>query len=38
VLWRRLFVHRWGKNVRHSNAQGWKVGEHGQQLAMHVIT
>ena len=28
VLWRRLFVHRWGKNVRHSSAQGWKVGEH----------
>lgn len=25
VLWRRLFVHRWGKNVRHSNAHGWKV-------------
>lgn len=26
VLWRRLFVHRWGKNVRHSNTQTWKVG------------
>jgi len=25
VLWRRLFVHRWGKNVQHSNAHGWKV-------------
>jgi hypothetical protein len=28
VLWRRLFVHRWGKNVRHSNTQSWKVGAH----------
>jgi hypothetical protein len=26
VLWRRLFVHRWGKNVRHNSAQSWKVG------------
>jgi hypothetical protein len=26
VLWRRLFVHRWGKNARHSIAQSWKVG------------
>lgn len=27
VLWRRLFVHRWGKNVQHNNAQNWKVGK-----------
>lgn len=27
VLWRRMFVHRWGKNVRHANnRQSWKVG------------
>ena len=25
VLWRRLYVHRWGKNVRHNNTQSWKV-------------
>lgn len=26
VLWRRLFVHRWGRKVRQSNALSWKVG------------
>lgn len=26
VLWRRLFVHRWGKNVRQNNSVSWKVG------------
>jgi hypothetical protein len=26
VLWRRLFVHRWGKSRGHNQAQSWKVG------------
>jgi hypothetical protein len=25
VLWRRLFVHRWGKTRGHNQAQSWKV-------------
>lgn len=34
VLWRRLFVHRWGKNARHSNAQSWKVGVDAQCMRL----
>lgn len=39
VLWRRLCVHRFGKDVRHGNAQSWKVSgvQERQQVRMYLV-